>query len=74
MITWDSWLASPCMGGRFLPEIEIEEGLLGDGALQQVEHVLDERAQVDGLDDEVAAAGVGQHLAAELGGPAGGLA
>ena len=73
MTTWRSWLASPRHGRQVPAQIEIEERLLGDRALEQVEHVLDERSQVDGFDHEVAPPGVREHLPAEIGGPAGGL-
>ena len=54
-------------------EIELQHGLLADGDLQEVRGVLHEQGEVEGLDNEAALAGVGEHLAAEVGGAEGGL-
>jgi hypothetical protein len=45
-------------------EVVLEHHLLADAHQEQVPHFLDQLAQVQGLDDEAAAAAVGQKLAA----------
>ena len=50
---------------RFL-QIQVERGFLRNGGLQQGEHVSDQIAQPDVVDDETALAGISQNLATEF--------
>ena len=54
--------------GRVFGEVELEDGFLGNGGAEEVGHFFDERGKVDGLDDKLPFAGVGEHLFGEFAG------
>ena len=53
--------------------MQVQRGLLGDDGPQQLGHFLNQRIQVEHLNDELAPPGVGQHLLGQLGGALGRL-
>ena len=58
-------------GGQVFGHLKLKVGLLGEGDLKKMHHLVDEGAQQDGLDDEFAAPGIGKHLLGEVGTAAG---
>lgn len=51
---------------QFMGQIEPQDDVLGDGRLEQVRHLLDEQIDVEGFDNELAPAGIGQELVCQL--------
>ena len=73
MTTWRICAGIGLDGGEVLRQMTAQQRLLGDRDVQQVDQLLHEAGEVDRLHDEPPTAGIGEHLPAELGGPAGGV-